>query len=310
MQRKTDPLMKPHYIKHCKTHYLAKVFAMIILMTVSLLFCIETFGLSMHSNQNSNSGTDLIMTEKYINNGRVENIIRSKMENKLNEATSLSSGSNFAYPFFPQIYSGYGVDHMNINLVDLENSGLQIGDEIGVFDGIYCVGSSLIEEKDLQQNFVSIITSANDTVGSESNGYTEGHKIQLKAYRLQTVYQLFFQLVNNSNDVFLKGGSMFALVDFSKSVEEGNPLHSEEFKIYPNPFTNQIKIEINLPTLQELNCMILDSQGKLIRILNNGLAEGRQLLIWDGKNEHGNKMATGIYILKVNERVRKIILVN
>jgi len=107
---------------------------------------------------------------------------------------------------------------MNINLVDLKLTGLNIGDEIGIFDGGYCVGSSVIQEMDMAQNLLSIPASANDTVESSPNGYISGHKIVLKAYRDGTVYPLLFELVENSKDLFYVGGAMFAFVDFNRST--------------------------------------------------------------------------------------------
>ena len=119
--------------------------------------------------------------------------------------------------YFHKVYYGNGLDHMNINLVNISLSGLKPGDEIGVFDGNYCVGSSLIEKEDLKKNNLSIPASANDTIESSPNGYIEGHNITLQAYRNGVVYQLYFQLVNNSQDIFERRASMFAFVNFSKS---------------------------------------------------------------------------------------------
>ncbi|MDO9613336.1 MAG: hypothetical protein Q7J86_02290, partial [Bacteroidota bacterium] len=44
--------------------------------------------------------------------------------------------------YFQLAYVGNGVDHMNINLVNIVSGGLQAGDEIGIFDGKLCVGSA------------------------------------------------------------------------------------------------------------------------------------------------------------------------
>ena len=125
--------------------------------------------------------------------------------------------------YFRKVFYGNGLDHMNINLVEINLSGLKTGDEIGIFDGNYCVGSSVIEEQNLQDNNLSIAASANDTIESSPNGYIEGHNITLQAYRNGIVYQLFFQLVNDSQDIFERRASMFVLVDFSKSQVIAEP---------------------------------------------------------------------------------------
>ena len=125
--------------------------------------------------------------------------------------------------FFRKVFYGNGLDHMNINLVEINVSGLKPGDEIGVFDGIYCVGSLVIEPHDMLENNLSIAASANDTIESNPNGYIVGHKVSLQVYRNGVIYQLFFQTVNDTQDIFERWASMFALVDFSKSQAIAEP---------------------------------------------------------------------------------------
>jgi hypothetical protein len=123
---------------------------------------------------------------------------------------------NFIEPYFHTVYEGNGVDHMNINIVDLEHSGLITGDEIGVFDGNYCVGATIINENQIAENRLCVAASAH-TDSSVPNGYIPGNAISLKLYRKGTVYLLYFITVNESKSNFAVGGSMFAFVDFSKS---------------------------------------------------------------------------------------------
>lgn len=80
-------------------------------------------------------------------------------------------------------------------------------------------------------------------------------------------------------------------------------------KCYPNPFSNQLTIEIDISTIQNLDVKIYDVSGRLIRNLyhENGMIN-RQIMVWDGKNDRGMKMATGNYYLKVNNTVKKVIL--
>jgi len=234
--------------------------------------------------------------------------LKNALTGQFNKTNNVSTELNFAYPYFPLVYAGYGVDHMNINLVNLTLTGLIVGDEIGIFDGIYCVGSSVIEAKNISENSLSIPASSNENSETKPNGYIEGHKITIKTYRAGIIYLLYFQTVNNSTDIFEKGGSMFALVDFSRSEEQTSPEGTGEIiKIYPNPFETNIRIEVNLPKAQQLNCEIFDITGKLIKTLYTGLAEGQQLLIWDGKDNSMNQVSMGVYICRLNKSTIKII---
>ncbi len=230
--------------------------------------------------------------------------------NQANKATYDSNALNSAHPYFPVVYSGYGIDHMNINLVNLALTGLIVGDEIGVFDGNSCVGSAVIEEKNIIESSLSIPASANESTDTKPNGYIEGHKITLKSYRAGIVYLLFFQPVNNSSDIFARGSSLFALIDFARSEQQTTPEGLEGIKIYPNPFDANLRIEISLLQGQQLNCEIFDITGKLIKTLYKGISEGQQLLIWDGKNNLKHQVTPGIYFCRVNQTTTKIIYLN
>ncbi|MDP2890425.1 MAG: T9SS type A sorting domain-containing protein [Bacteroidota bacterium] len=208
--------------------------------------------------------------------------------------------------FFRLAYNGNGVDHMNINLVNLDLAGIIIGDEIGVFDGDICAGAAVILEKHIIDNSISIPASANDGTENNQNGYIPGHKITLKLYRNKTVYKLYFQAVNNTNDVFEKWESMFAVVDFSKSTGQSPLEFVTGIKIYPNPFAESVRIEINLPQKQPLTVDIFNMSGQLIKTLFKGDAERQTILVWDGKDKEGKKVTSGIYLCQSNQTIVKI----
>ena len=212
-----------------------------------------------------------------------------------------------ALPFFPKIYTGNGVDHMNINLVSLSQTGILEGDEIGVFDGIYCVGSIVIKDKNIAENNASIPASANDTIESQPNGFIDGHKITLKLYRAGTVYALNFQTVNGSQDIFVRAGSMFALVDFSQTTNQSSLNQKITIKMYPNPFNTQLVIEIGLPLGLHVKVQIFNQNGLLVRNLFNGISTGQMILNWDGKDNNQNQVGSGTYYCKINENTTKIL---
>ncbi|MFA5330624.1 MAG: T9SS type A sorting domain-containing protein [Prolixibacteraceae bacterium] len=220
--------------------------------------------------------------------------------------TSAQSGKLMLYSYFTVIYIGNGVDHMNINLVNLRLTGLSVGDEIGVFDGLNCVGAQVILDQDMQDNGLSIPASANDTVETSPNGFIDGHKITLKVYHDGVVYPLDFQTVNNSFDVFRRRESVFVLVDFPVSSRQ--ILTSENFKIYPNPFNVNVNIEIDLPLGQTFHCEIIDVNGRQIRSLCNGKVLERIQLIWDGRDSNNQPVPSGIYFCRFNGNSSEIIV--
>jgi len=228
----------------------------------------------------------LILSSSFTGLNPRKSAINLAQEKSFNPSSELPTFYFQLTMYFHKIYYGNGMDHMNINLVNINLSGLMTGDEIGIFDGVYCVGSTIIEEQNMQDNNLSIPASANDTIESSPNGYIEGHKVTLEVYRVGIVYPLNFQTVNNSQDIFQKRGSMFALVDFPQLTELSVTELSEEIRIFPNPFNGSLTIEITLPHPQNLNCEIIDLNGQLVSTLFNGEAEEHISLIWDGADNN------------------------
>lgn len=209
---------------------------------------------------------------------------------------------------FRKVFIGNGTDHMNINLVDLIKSGFEIGDEIGIFDGDFCVGSATIDSKQIVQDFISIPASRNDDLSISRNGYITDNPITIKLFRNAQEYLLTPKLENNSTNTFIRGESMFATANAALATNITQLGKSDFIKCYPTPFTDQISIKIATSDLPKLDVKIYDANGRLIRNLYQGNAQIKTILIWDGKNDQGVRMKTGNYFLKVNHKVEKLLL--
>ena len=135
----------------------------------------------------------------------------------------------------------------------------------------------------------------------------KGHKITLKVYRTGEVYLLYFKTVNNSQDIFENRGSMFAMVDFSRSTGQFIAEILKKINIYPNPISSYLKIEINLSHKANLKIDIIDINGKLIRTLHEGIAEGMIQTVWDGKDISQHRVPPGVYFCRINQSNYRII---
>lgn len=72
------------------------------------------------------------------------------------------------------------------------------------------------------------------------------------------------------------------------------------YSAYPNPFSETINIRYDLEDASPIHLSIIDLQGRTVRILKNEFqAPGNYFLSWDGKDEHGNTSAPGIYIYRL-----------
>ena len=211
---------------------------------------------------------------------------------------------------FKPAYMGNGTDHMSINLVDLSVSGIELGDELGVFDGSLCVGSAKVGVDQLTGDYLSMPVSASDGLTSVPNGFTEGHLLTVRYYREGKEYTPSLELLNDSKQLFAKGESIFLRMKSGQTTGVDSLTQSEKIsvKCYPNPFSEQVTIEIELPKPQHLEVNIYDVSGRLIKALYSGISGETQKLTWDGRNDAGTKMVFGTYMIRTNGNVNKVIL--
>lgn len=74
---------------------------------------------------------------------------------------------------------------------------------------------------------------------------------------------------------------------------------------YPNPFNPQTNITFELPGPQWARVRIFDVEGRQVRQLADRVfAGGRQTLSWDGLDDAGRELPTGVYILQLETRSR------
>ena len=87
------------------------------------------------------------------------------------------------------------------------------------------------------------------------------------------------------------------------SVDETSIL-IDDFKLaqnYPNPFNPATIIFFESPKAVQISLAIYNLRGQLVRTLVSGEAlPGRQQVIWDGTDNKGRDVASGIYIYKLN----------
>jgi hypothetical protein len=208
--------------------------------------------------------------------------------------------------YYKPAFQGNGLNHMNINLVNLAESGILAGDEIGIFDGNICVGSAKISK--MNSSKISLTASANDGGTELTNGFKNGNDITLKLYRDGKEFPLSLQALNGNIAQFEKNGTLFAYA--SADLNTGITLPGNEFevKLFPNPFQDFITININLSKQENLDVEIYDLNSRRIRQLYNGKANGQITLQWDGNDSAGNKVANGVYVCRINKMWKKVIL--
>jgi hypothetical protein len=133
---------------------------------------------------------------------------------------------------------------------------------------------------------------------------------------------------DNSGNIYVTGGSYGTGTDRDyatiKYVQTGSDVKDEtgirekpsEFTLsqnYPNPFNQTTKIEFTVARSGFVSLGIYDILGRKVRMLvSEHLYSGYKSVLWDGKNDSGDDVASGIYFyqLKVGDltETKKLVL--
>lgn len=143
---------------------------------------------------------------------------------------------------------------------------------------------------------------AGDMLFSGYSGSSQVHKLGLLFY---DDYSWYANCVSSAPIANPGGRVMFAELQFNfpSSTEDPGLAPAVELlkSIYPNPFSEQLILEIELPKATELKLEIFNLKGQRITELYEGLANPGQLqLNWNGQDSRGNLCSSGIYFCKLS----------
>ncbi len=127
---------------------------------------------------------------------------------------------------------------------------------------------------------------------------------------------IFTWQMNNSSNGFSKsynessGRWITSSTDFAFCLSKGPvdiddepadlPLALELQQNYPNPFNATTSIQFSLETTDHVNLSVYDVGGRRIKTLHDGvLSAGTHSIIWDGANEAGEVVSSGIYFYRL-----------
>ncbi len=83
---------------------------------------------------------------------------------------------------------------------------------------------------------------------------------------------------------------------------------------FPNPFNPSTVISYQLPVNSQVSLKIYNLLGQEVRTLVNGYeTAGTKQITWDGKDNHGNTVSSGVYIYRLQAgkycQTRKCLLI-
>jgi hypothetical protein len=92
-------------------------------------------------------------------------------------------------------------------------------------------------------------------------------------------------------------------VDYSDEIVVEVDLTPGEYALfqnYPNPFNPTTTIEFQVPQVNDVTLKVFDMLGQEVRSLFNGqVVPGKYTVEWDGMNNAGSQMSSGIYIYRI-----------
>ena len=81
---------------------------------------------------------------------------------------------------------------------------------------------------------------------------------------------------------------------------------------YPNPFNPETAISFFLPESERVQVRVIDLLGRIVRVYEQQLSRGFHLWRWDGRDESGLEVASGVYVIRIQiagfDRMHKVTL--
>lgn len=153
------------------------------------------------------------------------------------------------------------------------------------------------------------ISSPPDIVYLSGNSYIEvpttwsQYQYDLSVYDGQRIR---FAIHCVSDDSFVLWLDDFAFAGNGGSIVGANdatytPLKTELFRNYPNPFNPETSIRYSIASPSQVRMDIYNIKGQLIRtLINESKSAGEHRAIWNGKDDKGNSVSSGVYFYKLS----------
>jgi hypothetical protein len=115
----------------------------------------------------------------------------------------------------------------------------------------------------------------------------------------------------NTADMFVVGDVLYTangyyglnILDLSMQDAEDVtqiPVFSFILQNNPNPFNSETTISYTLPSKGQVCLEIFNSKGQLVkRLLNESQPKGEHTFTWNGKDNNGNNVASGLYLCRI-----------
>lgn len=199
-----------------------------------------------------------------------------------------------------------------VTAATIHGLGLGPGDEVGVFDGMLCVGAVCWSLPP-----VDLVAWGDDPQTPEKDGYECGRHMWFRIWdESRQAYRAGFPSYTLRDGNFCTGpGAELSLVGRYLMRHMGGP-HGPRLKGRPNPLNPDTDISYVLPEgdPRHTSLSIYNPQGQLVRVLVDEIqGAGEYMVHWDGANRLGRRVSSGIYFCVLRsgdtQEVEKLMVV-
>jgi len=180
----------------------------------------------------------------------------------------------------------------------LNGVSLEVGDEIGIYDGDLCVGAASVTG-----SWPLGLASWVDNSQTQSiDGYIEGNITTFRCWDASENKEIAIEgKYNSGNDKF--GSGPYAQVSLNAAYIHIPKVFSLE-QNYPNPFNPETLIKYQIPKSSFVTLRIYNVLGQeVITLVNKQVEPGIYSVEWDGTDNFGKIASSGIYIYRIETDV-------
>ncbi len=149
-----------------------------------------------------------------------------------------------------------------------------------------------------------------DPTTTEDEGAVENDEISF------TIFSAVAYVGGPDNNTWTSNGDSWEVdLQSSLGLDNEHQLPSEYVlqRNFPNPFNPTTVIRYEIPEQSRVVMTILDILGRRIATLDNSIQDaGYKSVVWDGSNELGKQVASGVYLYRIEAgeftQTRKMIL--
>lgn len=198
------------------------------------------------------------------------------------------SGSGYEKVFQIDIKPLFSWDVGNMKAIDIDKDGKE---EVLLYTDQYLFVFNWDEDKGYYLNFAMKDPRYASTANISRNG------VDVLDIDSDGELELAFQFENgkDSSTIFIKRKTITGINE-TPSETITFMLHQN----YPNPFNNQTSISFRLPLGEKITIRIYNVLGEEIKeIISTSLRAGDHKLTWDGSDNYGKAVPSGIYFLSL-----------